>query len=105
VASPSARRIPSGTGKIWLRREDPEKFKSAHVQARIVRAVEQIMSQALGNADIAIVGHGGTGTLLYCHFAGVPICRRFDQPPTNSGNWFGFNGASRKLSALGLAPD
>ena len=66
-------------------------------QTRIVRAVEQIMSQALGNADIAIVGHGGTGTLLYCHFAGVPICQRFDQPPTNGGNWFGINRASRTL--------
>jgi broad specificity phosphatase PhoE len=66
-------------------------------QARIVRAVEQIMSQALCNADIAIVGHGGTGTLLYCHFAGVPICRCFDQPPTNGGNWFGISRASRKL--------
>ena len=69
-------------------------------QARIVRAVEQIMSQA-HNADIAIVGHGGTGTLLYCHFAGVPICRRFDQPPTNGGNWFGINRASRTLLRLG----
>jgi len=68
-------------------------------QARIVRAVEQIMSQA-HNADIAIVGHGGTGTLLYCHFAGVPICRRFDQPPTNGGNWFGINRASRTLLRL-----
>ena len=31
------------------------------------------MSETLEHVDIAIVGHGGTGTLLYCHLAGVAI--------------------------------
>ena len=68
-----------------------------NAQARIVRAIEQVMSQAPEPANIAIVGHGGTGTLLYCHLAGLPIDRCHDQPVTNSGNWFAFNRTSRKL--------
>ena len=70
---------------------------AADAQARIVRAVELAVSQTLERADIAIVGHGGTGTLLYCHLAGVAIDRRYDQPATNGGNWFAFDRASRKL--------
>jgi len=66
-------------------------------EARIVCAVEQIVSQASDNCDLAIVGHGGTGTLLYCHLAGLPIDRRYDQPATNGGNWFAFDRASREL--------
>jgi broad specificity phosphatase PhoE len=76
-----------------IRRWEP----AADAQARIVRAVELAVSQTLERADIAIVGHGGTGTLLYCHLAGVPIDRRYDQPATNGGNWFAFDRASRKL--------
>jgi broad specificity phosphatase PhoE len=51
--------------------------------------------------DIAIVGHGGTGTLLYCHLAALPIDRRYDQPATYGGNWFAFDRASRKLLSCG----
>jgi hypothetical protein len=42
-------------------------------------------------------GHGGTGTLLYCHVAGVAIDRRYDQSATNCGKWFAFDRTSRKL--------
>ena len=70
---------------------------AAEAQARIVRAVEQILSQTSAEGDLAIVGHGGTGTLLYCHLAGLPIDRRYDQPATNGGNWFIFDRATRKL--------
>ena len=66
-------------------------------EARIVCAIEQIVSEASDDGDLAIVGHGGTGTLLYCHLAGLPIDRRYDQPATNGGNWFAFDRASRKL--------
>ena len=38
-------------------------------QARIVGAVERVASHPPDD-DLAIVGHGGTGTLLYCHLAG-----------------------------------
>jgi broad specificity phosphatase PhoE len=75
---------------------------AADAQARIVRAIEQVVSQAPLQApepaaDIAILGHGGTGTLLYCHLAGLPIDRRYEQPATNGGNWFAFDRVSRKL--------
>jgi broad specificity phosphatase PhoE len=71
---------------------------AANAQARIVRAIEQVVAQAPEPAaDIAILGHGGTGTLLYCHLAGLPIDRRYDQPATNGGNWFAFDRVSRKL--------
>src|SRR5205085_8614781 len=43
-------------------------------QARIVRAVEEILMRAPSECDMAIVGHGGTGTLLYCHLVG-PVMR------------------------------
>ena len=65
-------------------------------QGRIVGAIEAILSQA-DDVDVAIIGHGGTGTLLYCQLAGRPIDRRYDQPATNGGNWFAFNGASRQF--------
>jgi broad specificity phosphatase PhoE len=74
---------------------------AADAQARIVRAVELAVSQTLERADIAIVGHGGTGTLLYCHLAGVTIDRRHGQPATNGGNWFAFDRPSRKLLCNG----
>jgi broad specificity phosphatase PhoE len=70
---------------------------AADAQARITCAIERILSQASGNGDLAIVGHGGTGTLLYCSLAGRPIDRRYDQPATNGGNWFAFDRASRRL--------
>jgi hypothetical protein len=70
---------------------------AADAQSRIVCAVELAVSQTLERVNIAIVGHGGTGTLLYCHLAGVAINRRYDQPATNGGNWFAFDRASRKL--------
>ena len=71
--------------------------RAVDAQARIVRAVDRIVSQTPADGDVAIVGHGGTGTLLYCHLAGLPIDRRYDQPATNGGNWFAFDRASRKL--------
>lgn len=70
---------------------------AADAQARIVRAVERVISLAPDNGDVAIVGHGGTGALLYCHLAEAPISRRHEQPPTNGGNWFGFDSVRRKL--------
>lgn len=47
-------------------------------QTRIVREVEAALS-AHATGDILIVGHGAVGTLLYCHFANVPISRKLDQ--------------------------
>jgi broad specificity phosphatase PhoE len=74
---------------------------AADAQARIVRAVELVISQASDDGAVAVIGHGGTGTLLYCHLAGVPISRRHEQPATNGGNWFAFDGVSRKFAHVG----
>ena len=74
---------------------------AADAQARIVHAVEQVISQASDDGDVAIIGHGGTGTLLYCHLAGLPISRRHEQPGANGGNWFAFDRVSRKLLHMG----
>jgi broad specificity phosphatase PhoE len=46
-------------------------------QARIVAALMPYMT--FGSSDLVIVGHGGVGTLLWCHIAGRPISRIEDQ--------------------------
>ena len=61
--------------------------RAIDAQARIVRAVERIPRC---DGSIAIVSHGAVGTLLYCHLAGEPIARRWDQPPNGGGNFFSF---------------
>jgi broad specificity phosphatase PhoE len=75
--------------------ESPRGWEPAALaQGRIVGAVERIVSQPPDDDDLAIVGHGGTGTLLYCHLAGLPISRCYDQPATSGGNWFAFDRAT-----------
>ena len=46
-------------------------------QARVVAALADLIDAP---GDIAVIGHGGVGTLWYCHLAGIPIARRWDQP-------------------------
>jgi broad specificity phosphatase PhoE len=70
--------------------------RAVDAQARMVEAVRLVLAQA-PPGDVAIVGHGGTATLLRCHLAGQPISRGYDQPPTQGGNWFAFGRASRQL--------
>ena len=62
--------------------------RAVDAQSRIVRAVEKIGKTENGN--VAIVSHGAVGTLLYCHLAGEPIARRWDQPPNGGGNYYRF---------------
>jgi broad specificity phosphatase PhoE len=62
--------------------------RAVDAQGRVVSAVERIAEQETG--VIAIVAHGAVGTLLYCHLAGEPIARRWDQPPNGGGNYFRF---------------
>lgn len=47
-------------------------------QVRIVREVAHCLRQ-YPEGNILITGHGGVGTLLYCHLAGLPISRAHDQ--------------------------
>lgn len=64
--------------------------RAADAQARIVKAVDGIAQNEKTKGAIAIVSHGAVGTLLYCHLAGVPIERRWDQPANGGGNYFRF---------------
>lgn len=55
-------------------------------QARIVEETNNFLRDHK-SGDILLVGHGGVGTLLYLHFAGMPISRDHDQPG-GGGNFF-----------------
>ncbi|HEU4841762.1 MAG TPA: histidine phosphatase family protein [Ilumatobacteraceae bacterium] len=51
---------------------------AAAAQRRIVRALADLLAPA--GPDTAVIGHGGVGTLWFCHLAALPIARRWDQP-------------------------
>jgi broad specificity phosphatase PhoE len=81
-------RSPERSVRGWERAVD--------AQSRIVGAVERIAATDRSGGAIAIVSHGAVGTLLYCHLAGEPIARRWDQPPNSGGNYYRFSIAPRK---------
>ena len=64
---------------------------AAVAQQRIVRAVTAILAQEGAAGTIAIVAHGGVGTLLLCALAGYAIDRRYEQPGTGGGNYYAFD--------------
>ena len=66
-------------------------------QRRIIDAVERVIAMSAADGDVAIVSHGGVGTLLLCHLKGVPISRSEDQPGEGGGNFFSFDTAGRHL--------
>jgi broad specificity phosphatase PhoE len=70
--------------------------RAIDAQSRIVQAVERISGQDKSAGAIAIVSHGAVGTLLYCHLAGEPIVRRWDQPPNGGGNYYRFTRSPRR---------
>ena len=51
--------------------------RAIDAQARVVAAWQDIVRNP---GRTAIIGHGGTGTLLMCALAGLPIDRRHDAP-------------------------
>ncbi len=65
--------------------------RAIDAQRRIVAAVEAIVDADTSDGLIAIVSHGAVGTLLYCHLAGEPIDRRWDQPANGGGNFYRFS--------------
>jgi broad specificity phosphatase PhoE len=67
---------------------------AAAAQARIVAAVDHVLAHS-PPGDVAIVAHGGVGTLLLCALRGVPITRALDQP--GQGHWFAFERVSRRV--------
>lgn len=67
---------------------------AADAQARIVHEVESVLKDHEAG-DILFVGHGGVGTLLYCHLSGNPISRKLDQF-NSGGSLFTFEVRSQK---------
>lgn len=70
--------------------------RAIDAQRRIKRAVDHVLGQS-GMGDIAIIAHGGVGTLLLCHLLSTKISRQHDQPPNNGGNYFAFDAESRHV--------
>lgn len=50
---------------------------AAAAQSRITAALADLLD---ATGATAVIGHGGVGTLWYCHLAGLAIARRWDQP-------------------------
>ncbi len=71
--------------------------RAIDAQRRIVRAVERVLAEPKGDGDIAIVSHGGVGTLLLCHLKDAPINRAEDQPGAGGGNSFSFDASEHQL--------
>jgi broad specificity phosphatase PhoE len=64
-------------------------------QLRIVREVEHVLARNTPG-DVLLVGHGGVGTLLYCHYSGLAIDRAHDQL-AGGGCFFAFTRHGRRV--------
>lgn len=62
--------------------------RAIDAQRRIVRAVDRLLATTAPADPVAIVSHGGVGTLLLSHLRGSPISRADDQP--GQGHYFVF---------------
>lgn len=71
--------------------------RAIDAQRRVVEAVTEILAEDASAGHIAIVSHGGVGTLLLCHLTGSPISREMDQPGSGGGNYFAFERATRSV--------
>jgi broad specificity phosphatase PhoE len=71
--------------------------RAVDAQARIVQEAQFVLSIKT-SGDILMIGHGGVGTLLFCHFAAIPIGRIADQPP-GGGNFWSMDASTRKVLA------
>ena len=69
--------------------------RAIDAQSRIVREVEHVLARRR-TGDVLFVGHGGVGTLLYCHYSGLAIDRAHDQP-AGGGCFFAFSADDRRV--------
>ena len=76
---------PTVSARGWERAID--------AQRRIASALEDLFIEDQ-SSDVAVVGHGGVGTLWYCYLADVPIDRRWDQP--HQGHYFSVDLQTRR---------
>ncbi|HET8949874.1 MAG TPA: histidine phosphatase family protein [Solirubrobacteraceae bacterium] len=67
---------------------------AAAAQQRIADAIETVLARS-PEGDVAIVSHGGVGTLLLCHLKGTAIHRAEDQP--GQGHWYAFDRDTRAV--------
>lgn len=78
----------------WFFAHPQESFhgweRAVDAQARIVSVVRRALADHDPSQPIAFIGHGGVGTLLRCHLAGLPIARDRDQPANGGGNVHAF---------------
>ena len=78
----------------WFFAHPSESFhgweRAIDAQSRIVSVVKGVLADHDLTQPIAFIGHGGVGTLLRCHLAGLPIARDRDQPPNGGGNIHAF---------------
>ena len=68
-----------------------------HAQQRIVEMVKIITERVTEKGNIAIVSHGGVGTLYLCHLADCPISCTERQPGSTGGNYYCFDAQSGVL--------
>lgn len=68
---------------------------AAAAQERIADALETVLARSPAEGDVAIVSHGGVGTLLLCKLKATAIHRAQDQP--GQGHWFAFDRESREV--------
>jgi len=71
--------------------------RATDAQARIVQAVDRVLSAVPPDGDIAIVSHGAVGALLLCALERLAISRTEDQPPGNGGYFYAFDLETRLL--------
>ncbi len=67
---------PEDSAEGWERAVD--------AQARVVAALHRALQMP---GDLLIVGHGGVGSLLWCHLAGIAITPEADQPAGGGQVW------------------
>jgi len=72
-------------------------WETAAAQRRIVGAVTTVIKADTSPGAIAIVSHGGVGTLQLCHLADYSIARSHDQPGSGGGNYYAFQAESGAL--------
>ena len=68
--------------------------RAVDAQARIVRGLEDLLDAETARSTV-VVGHGGVGTLWYCHLAGLPISRAHDQP--GQGHYLTVDASTRRV--------
>lgn len=71
--------------------------RAIDAQERVVQAVNRILAQDTSTGHIAIVSHGGVGTLLLCHLTGSAISRQMDQIGSGGGNYFAIDRAKSSV--------